>query len=234
MSSTPPKTAVIGGASSGVGAAAARMLAREGYELHLMARREPELRALADELGAGYTVVDLADPAASERALAGVQGPVGVALYAAGTMSVSSVSGHPVDAWEQTIAVNLTGAFLFARGMIERMAPGARIFFISSVAAAKGLKGQSAYAASKAGLERFAESLSSELEPEGIGVHVIAPGPVATPMLDIPGTSPFQLDAEEVVEVMRFLIGLPPDVVMRHVLLRPAISGPFARRRHDG
>lgn len=233
MNREAAKTAVVVGASSGIGAAAARMLAREGYDLHLMARRERELREIAGELDADYAVVDFADAGAADAALNRIPAPIDVALYAAGTMTVSPVSGHPFDLWDRTLAVNLTGAFRFARGTIDKMQAGSRIFFISSVAAAKAQVLQSAYAASKAGLERFAESLSSELEPRGVGVHVVAPGPVATPMLDIPGTSPYQLDAEQVVEVMRYLIGLPPDVVMRHILVRPVISGPFARRRHD-
>jgi NAD(P)-dependent dehydrogenase (short-subunit alcohol dehydrogenase family) len=227
-----PKTALIAGASSGIGAATARVLADGGYAVHLMARREEELRELAEEIGGTYTVVDFADVIATEAAFAAIQGPIGIALYAAGTLAISPIAGHPIELWERTLAVNLTGAFLFARGVVEHLRAGSRIFFISSYAAGKGQPRQSAYAASKSGLERFAESLGSELEPEGVSVNVIAPGPVATPMLDIPDTSPFQLDADAVAELIASIAALPPDVIVRPIGVRAPIKGPFARKRH--
>jgi NAD(P)-dependent dehydrogenase (short-subunit alcohol dehydrogenase family) len=229
----PPKTAVIVGGSSGIGAATARLLAERRYAVHLIARREQPLRQLAAEIGGTYAVADMTDPAASERALAELAGPVGVAIYAAGVLAVSTVAEHPLDLWERSLAVNLTGAFLFARNVVGRLEPGSRVFFVSSVTASKGQPRQSAYAASKAGLSRFAESFAAEMEPRGVAVHILAPGPVATPMLDIPETSPFQLDAEQVAEVVGYLLDLPPDVVLRQLDLRAAVRGPFARRRHD-
>ena len=223
---------MIAGASSGIGAATARQLARQGYSVHLLARREAELRQLAEEISGSYTVVDFADAHAAEEAMTALEGPVGVALYAAGTLSVSTVAEHPVELWERTLAVNLTGAFLFSRGLVKLLGPGSRLFFISSFAAGKGQPQQSAYAASKSGLERFAESLHAELEPEGVSVNVIAPGPVATPMLDIPGTSPYQLDAEAVAEMIAYIAALPPDVILRPIGFRAPIKGPFTRKRH--
>lgn len=230
----PAKRALVAGASSGIGAATARALAAEGFNLHLLARREEQLQRLAQEMNGTYTAVDMRSALDAEHALAELEGPIGVAVYAAGTLTESPIDGHPVDLWNQAIAVNLTGAFLFARGVIEHLAPGSRLIFISSVAASKGQPSLGAYAASKAGLARFVESLSSELEPRGVGVHVIAPGPVATPMLDVPGTSPFQLDPEQVADVIAYLARLPADVVLRQLEIRAVIKGPFARRRHDG
>lgn len=229
----PPKTAVIVGGSSGIGAAIARLLAERGYAVHLIARREEPLRELAAEIGGTYAVADMTDAAESERALAAVEGPLGVAIYAAGVLAVSTVEEHPLDLWERSIAVNLTGAFLFARNVVARLEAGSRVFFLSSVAAKKGQPRQGAYSATKAGLSRFAESFAAEMEPRGVAVHIVAPGPVATPMLDIPETSPFQLDAEQVADVVGYLVDLPPDVVLRDVDLRAAVKGPFARRRHE-
>lgn len=228
----PVKTALIAGASSGIGAATARLLAERGYSVHLLARREQELRELARELGGSSTVVDFTDPAATEAALDSLAGPLGVAVYAAGTLAVSTVAKHPLELWDRTLAVNLTGAFLFCRGILPRLRPGSRIFLVSSYAAGKGQPRQSAYAASKSGLERFAESLHAELEPEGVSVNVIAPGPVATPMLDVPGASPFQLDAGSVAETIACLAALPPEVIVRPLGIRAPIKGPFARERH--
>jgi NAD(P)-dependent dehydrogenase (short-subunit alcohol dehydrogenase family) len=227
------RTAVIVGGSSGIGAATARRLAGEGFAVHLIARREEALRELAAEIGGTYTVADMTAAETAEQALAALEAPVGLAIYAAGTLAVSTVADHPIELWERAIAVNLTGAFLFARGIVEKLAPGSRVFFLSSVAANKGQPRQAAYAASKSGLSRFAESFAAEMEPRGVGVHVVSPGPVATPMLDIPETSPFQLDAEQVADVIAYLAALPADVVLRDVDLRAAVRGPFARRRHE-
>lgn len=229
----PARSAVIVGGSSGIGAATARLLAGEGYAVHLIARREEPLRELAAEIGGTYAVADMTSPQECERTLATLEAPVGLAIYAAGVLAVSPVEEHPLDLWERALAVNLTGAFLFARGIVAKLAPGSRVFFLSSVAATKGQPRQAAYAASKAGLSRFAESFAGEMEPRGIGVHIVSPGPVATPMLDIPETSPFQLDPEQVADVIAYLAALPADIVLRDVDLRAVIKGPFARRRHE-
>jgi NAD(P)-dependent dehydrogenase (short-subunit alcohol dehydrogenase family) len=206
---------------------------RRGFAVHLVARAEEPLRALAAELGGSYSAADMTIAAESERVLGALEAPVGVAIYAAGVLGVSTVEAHPLELWERALAVNLTGAFLFARALTPKLEPGSRVFFLSSMAAGKGQPRQAAYAASKAGLSRFAESFAAEMEERGVGVHIVAPGPVATPMLDIPETSPFQLDAEQVADAIGYLIDLPPDVVLREVDLRAAIRGPFARRRHD-
>jgi len=224
---------VIVGGSSGIGAATARRLAGEGYAVHLIARREEPLRELAEEIGGSFSATDMTDPAESERALSALEAPVGVAIYAAGVLGVSTVAEHPLDLWERALAINLTGAFLFARNLVPKLEPGSRVFFLSSVAANKGQPRQAAYAASKAGLSRFAESFAAEMEPKGIGVHIVSPGPVATPMLDIPETSPFQLDPEQVADAIVYLTRLPADVVLRDVDLRAVTKGPFAFRRHD-
>lgn len=229
----PARSALIVGGSSGIGEASARRLAGEGFRVHLIARREERLRELAAEIGGAYTVADMTSAAESERALAALEAPIGVAMYAAGTLAVSPVAEHPLELWERALAVNLTGAFLFARNVVAKLEPGSRVFFLSSVAANKGQPRQAAYAASKSGLSRFAESFAAEMEPQGVGVHIVSPGPVATPMLDIPETSPFQLDPEAVADVIAYLAGLPPDVVIRDVDLRAVVKGPFARRRHD-
>jgi NAD(P)-dependent dehydrogenase (short-subunit alcohol dehydrogenase family) len=228
----PARSAVIVGGSSGIGAATARALAAEGFAVHLIARREEPLRELAAEIGGTYTAADMTDPAEAERTLAALTAPVGIAVYGAGALAVSTVAEHPLDLWERAIAVNLTGAFLFARGIVDKLEPGSRVFFLSSVAAGKGQPRQGAYAASKSGLSRFAESFAAEMEPQGVGVHIVSPGPVATPMLDVPETSPFQLDPEQVADVIAYLAALPPDVVLRDVEMRAVVKGPFARRRH--
>ncbi len=192
MSAVRP-LAVIAGASSGIGAAAARKLAGEGFHVHVAARREQPLRALAEEIGGSFTVADLSDHADARRLaddLAALDRAPKLAIYAAGVLEPAQIAGHPLDVWERTIAVNLTGGFLFARELLPLLTAGSRIVFTSSVTARKGARGLAAYSASKSGLDRLAEALQAEHERDGIGVHVLALGPVATPMLDRPGVSP--------------------------------------------
>lgn len=230
----PARSAVIVGGSSGIGAATARLLAEKGFAIHLVARREEPLRELAAEVNGTYAVADVTTEAGVDAALAAVEAPVGVAIYAAGVLGeIAPVADLPLAAWERTLAINATGAFLFARAVVPKLEPGSRVFFLSSVAADKGQPRQAPYAASKAALSRFAESFAAEMEPKGVGVHIVSPGPVATPMLDIPETSPFQLDPEQVAATIGHLVDLPPDVVMRDVDLRAVVRGPFARRRHE-
>jgi NAD(P)-dependent dehydrogenase (short-subunit alcohol dehydrogenase family) len=229
------RTAVVVGGSSGIGAAAAEALASSGFGVHLLARRADELAEVARRTNGTFDVVDVADEnqlVEARAKLAESVESVAVLVYAAGVLDLHDVEDHPTELWERTIAVNLTGAFYATRAFLPLLAPGARVVFISSTAGRKGLPHLAAYSASKGGLNQFAESLAAELEPRGIGVHVVEPGPVATPMLDRPGTSPYQLDAERVGEVVAWLARLPADVVLREVRLRATTKGPFARPRH--
>ncbi|MDW5594252.1 SDR family oxidoreductase [Conexibacter stalactiti] len=233
----PAPLAVIAGASSGIGAATARRLAADGWNVHVAARRAEPLRALAREISGSCTVADLSQAADARRLaddVAALGTPAKLAIYAAGVLEPAEIADHPLDVWERTIAVNLTGGFLFAQALLPSLGAGSRIVFTSSVSARKGARGLAAYSASKSGLDRLAEALQAEHEQDGIGVHVLALGPVATPMLDRPGVSPFQLDPEQVADVIAQLAALPPDLVMRDLQLRAVTKGPFARRRPGG
>lgn len=229
--------AVIVGASSGIGAATARRLAGDGWRVHLVARREAPLRELAAATAATFTVADVSLADDAQRigdAVAALGGEVRLAIYAAGVLEPSPLLTHPLAVWERTLAVNLTGGFHFAQVLLPHLGAGSRVVFLSSVSGRRGARGLAAYAASKSGLDRLAEALQAEHERDGIGVHVLQLGPVATPMLDRPGVSPFQLEPEQVADVIAYLATLPPGLVMRDLQIRAATSGPFARRRDDG
>lgn len=230
-----PRLAVVVGASSGIGAAAAEALAGAGYQVHLLARREGPLFDLAKRLGGTYETADVTDEhrlAQVEARLAETFDSVSVLVYTAGIMPVQEVDGHSSEDWHRTLNTNLTGAFFTVRAFLPLLRPGARVVFVSSTAGRKGLPHLAAYSASKGGLNMLAEALAAEFEPRGIGVHIVEPGPVATPMLNLPGTSPFQLDPEQVGEVIAWLAQLPSDVVLREVSLRAVTKGPFVRLRH--
>lgn len=232
---TAKPTAVVLGASSGIGASTARGLAESGYHVHLLARRRELLAELAAEIGGTYGVVDATCVEQVDQELlrvAEAHPPIVLGVYTAGVLEVSPVDSHPVDTWRRVVEVNLTGAFLFARAITPHLQAGSRLVFVSSVSGAKGQPNLAAYAASKGGLDRFAESLSAELEGRGIGVHVVAPGPVSTPLLARPGTPEFQLEADEVANIIVWLASLPPNVVLREVVVRAVTRGPYAKNRH--
>jgi NAD(P)-dependent dehydrogenase (short-subunit alcohol dehydrogenase family) len=193
------------------------------------------LADLASRIGATFEGVDVADELQVVRAQASLGESfdrVAVLVYASGILDVHEVDGHPTEIWRRALDVNLTGAFFTVRAFLPMLHAGARIIFVSSTAGQKGLPYCAAYSAAKGGLNRFAEALAAEVESRGIGVHVVEPGPVATPMLDRPGTSPFQLEADQVADVIAWLVQLPRDVVLRDVQMRAVTSGPFAQPRH--
>ena len=194
---SPRPGALIIGASSGIGAALARTLAREGYTLALVARRDAELETLAQSLNsaAGSVIArpyvcDARDydaaPALYARILDELgASPLEVAVYAAGVMPAGDKEGRwTFEEERETVETNVVGAMrwldLAAESLIKRRR-GALIG-VSSVAGDRGRRGNSAYQASKAALSTYLESLRYRLRGQGVRVVTIKPGFVATPM----------------------------------------------------
>ncbi len=200
MDKAPRRTALVTGASAGIGAALARVLAEHGFDLVLVARREERLRALAGDLGRQFRidtrvlVADLADPAAPAdifvKCLAGGR-HVDVLVNNAGY----GLGGGFLDAsWEQHarfIQVMMTAlaeiTYRFLPGMIDR-----RYGRIINVASLAGLvpatAGHTLYAASKAFVIRFSQSLALETRRHGVHVTALCPGFTYTEFHDVSGT----------------------------------------------
>jgi short-subunit dehydrogenase len=176
------------GASSGIGEALARELVGQGARLALSARRADRLAALGATLpGSLVLPCDAAQPPTMRpvhRELLQRWGGIDLAVYAAGIWHPAAAQDIGPDAIDATLNVNLRGAMHFAAmvlpGLRERGA-GA-IAFIGSVSAYGALPQASLYGASKAGLAYFAATLHLELAPQGIGVFLVSPGFVDTPM----------------------------------------------------
>jgi uncharacterized protein len=193
----PSSTALITGASSGIGEELARQLASRGHGVFLVARREERLRALADDLErlhgirAEVATADLADPAAVE-ALPGRVAERGldveILVNNAGFTTVGDVHENP-DRQLGMVRVNcealvaLTSAWL--PGMVER-GRGA-VIQVASVASFQPIPVQAVYAATKAFVRSFSEAVSSELRGTGVTMTALCPGPVATEFLDAGG-----------------------------------------------
>jgi NAD(P)-dependent dehydrogenase (short-subunit alcohol dehydrogenase family) len=229
------KTAIITGASRGIGRAIALRLAREGYCVGLMARTSEKLREVADEVSraggtADFEPADFANVAAAEAAaltLAARLGGVDVLVHNAATFFEKPLADMTSAETDRLLAVNLTAPIAITRALlpfVQKSASG-RIVFIGSTAASQGYVNQSAYVASKHALLGFARSLAIEVKPLGIHVHTVSPGAVDTEL--IKGTYLWErtrgqvmIAPDDVADAVAFLIAQParldtPEFVIR-------------------
>ncbi|HEY6622373.1 MAG TPA: SDR family oxidoreductase [Acidimicrobiales bacterium] len=221
-------TAVVTGGSGGIGKACGRVLLRRGYDVLLVARRADHVQAAADEIGARWLSADCTDEQDVEHIVATAVDPA-VLVHAAGVVQGSAIEDHAVDVFDEVIEANLRSTYLLTRAVLARMRPGGRIFFLSSTAGLKGVAGFSAYSASKAGMNAFANAVAAEVEADGIGVHLLVPGPVRTEMLDTASHGQlWLLEPEDVASAVAWIESLPPRVVVREIVMRSVMAGPFA------
>jgi short-subunit dehydrogenase len=171
------RTALVTGASGGLGHAIARGLAARGARLVLTARRVEVLEALAAETGGRVVPCDLADRSAVER-LAAEAGPVDVLVANAGVSVAGRIEASSVDEIDRVLDVNLRAPIVLARLMCEGMVGrgGGHIVFINSLNGKVGTVRTSLYAATKFGLRGFAQSLREDMRSRGVGVSTIFPG----------------------------------------------------------
>lgn len=186
------KSALVTGASGGIGGAIARALHGAGASVALSGTRKEALDALASELGenAHVTPANLSDPeslkgliAAAEEAMGGVD----ILVNNAGlTRDMLSMRLSDED-WQSVLDVNLTASFHLSRGVLRGMMKRrwGRIINITSVVGVTGNPGQANYAASKAGLIGMSKSMAQEVASRGITVNCVAPGMIVTAMTDV-------------------------------------------------
>ncbi|HVR29851.1 MAG TPA: 3-oxoacyl-[acyl-carrier-protein] reductase [Thermoanaerobaculia bacterium] len=213
------RTALVTGASQGIGVGIARRLAAAGARVVLAARSADRLEALAAELRAtGHDArplpLDLAQPETLRERLATLPEellPISILVNNAGITADNLLLRMSLEEWRRVLDTNLTGTFALtkaiARGMVR--ARWGRIISISSVVGLMGNPGQANYAAAKAGLVGFSKSLARELGSRGITVNVVAPGFVRTAMTGV-------LSEEQTANLERQIVlgrlGTPEDV----------------------
>ncbi len=171
------RTALVTGASGGLGQAIARALARRGASVVLTARRAEVLEPLAAEMGGRAVACDLSDRGALER-LVDEAGPVDVLVANAGIPGSGRIDSFSVEEIDRALDVNLRAPIILTRLLADGMAArgGGHIVFMSSLNGKSAPPGTPIYAATKFGLRGFAQSLRQDLRPAGIGVSAIFPG----------------------------------------------------------
>jgi len=223
------KTALVTGASGGIGAAIARGLHAQGAVVVLSGTRQDALAALAEALGerAYVCAADLRDPASAEALIAAseaVAGPVAILVNNAGLTRDRLALRMKDEDWQAVLDVDLSAPFRLARaalkGMIKRRA--GRIIQISSIVGSTGNPGQANYAAAKAGLIGMSKSLAQEVGSRGITVNVVSPGFVETAMTEVLGDDQ---RAKLVGGIPLGRMGRPEDVAAAVVYLSSEEAG---------
>ncbi len=216
------RTALVTGASGGIGAAIARALAAQGARVGLSGTREAALEALAGELdGAAVLPCNLADSAAADGLAARAEealGPLDILVSNAGVTRDGLFLRMRDEDWQTVLDINLTAGFRLARaalrGMMRRRR--GRIIAVSSVVGVTGNPGQANYAASKAGMIGMTKAVAAEVAGRGVTVNCIAPGFVDTAMTQELNEKQ-KAQALDRVPAGRF--GVPDDVAAAAVFL---------------
>ncbi|MFC7334497.1 3-oxoacyl-[acyl-carrier-protein] reductase [Rhodocista pekingensis] len=186
------KSALVTGASGGIGAAIARALHARGATVALHGTKVASLEALAAELGERTRIVpaNLADPAAVEQLAKDAEaalGQVDILVNNAGLTRDTLVLRMKDEDWQTVLDVNLTAGFRLARAVVKGMMKRrwGRIVGITSVVGVTGNPGQVNYAASKAGMIGLTKALAQEVASRNITVNCVAPGMIRTAMTDV-------------------------------------------------
>ncbi|MGZ4328502.1 MAG: SDR family oxidoreductase [Solirubrobacteraceae bacterium] len=232
------RTAVITGASSGIGEATARALAANGHRVALLARRLDRIQTLADELGDG-TIAIQADVTDRNSILAAAQrvqdelGGADILVNNAGVMLLGPFSAELSDDYRRMIETNLLGAITTTEVFLDQLlASGVGdLINLSSVAGRTARAGNAVYAATKWGMNGWSESLRQQLQPE-VRVIVIEPGAVATELTDhithaqTKSAVEQMYDAtaiapQDIAEIIAFAVSRPRSVSLNEILVRP-------------
>jgi NAD(P)-dependent dehydrogenase (short-subunit alcohol dehydrogenase family) len=206
------KTAIVTGASHGIGAAIARTLAEDGAQVILVARNEERLRGLADSLPAGAAFV-LADLSKSDswqhvaNAALEISPTVDVLVNNAGMIAQEPVKRLTEKALDAILTVNVRNLMMLTHALTPALIESrGSVINISSIAAYGGTIGQTAYAASKGAVNAFTRNASIDLGRYGVRVNAVAPGPVDGGMWNAAFAS--GVDRDQVMASMKHLIPL--------------------------
>lgn len=235
--STPSRTAVVTGASSGIGAATARRLADAGFHVFCAARRTDRIVALADEIGGTPVECDVT----SEKSVAGLAEAVGGRLdvlvnNAGGAFDAAPVAEASSDDWRRMYEVNVIGLMQVTKALLPALvASGAGVILnVGSTAGRIAYEGGAGYAAAKHGTQVVTETLRLELYDQPVRVCEVAPGMVRTDefaLVRFGGDQakadaiyagvPDPLTADDVADAITWMVTRPPHVNIDELVMRP-------------
>ncbi|HJE51820.1 MAG TPA: SDR family NAD(P)-dependent oxidoreductase [Tessaracoccus flavescens] len=230
------KTAVVTGASSGIGAATARHLAAQGYRVIVAARRTDRLEPLAAEIDGEAVACDVTNPDDVAALAAAVGDRLDVLVNnAGGAIGLEPVADADFDAWEQMYATNTLGTARVTKALLPALiAAEGVIVFVTSTAAEGGYEGGAGYCAAKSGERAVVEALRLELFDQPVRVTEISPGMVHTDEFSLTRFHGDQakadavyrgveqpLTADDVAEAITWMATRPAHVNVDRLILRP-------------
>jgi NAD(P)-dependent dehydrogenase (short-subunit alcohol dehydrogenase family) len=227
------KTAVVTGASKGIGKVIALKLASLGYSLAIVGRNEKQLADLKSEIEkSGVSCLaleaDLTDEKAPQRIIEGTIshfGRLDLLINNAGSAQSADILETDTATWNSVFTVNARAPFFLCKAAIPhlRKSENPVIINIGSVVGFKGYEGQAAYSSSKHALAGFTKALAKEVQDDGIQVHLISPGGVNTEMIREmrPDINPAELiQPDEIAELIEFLVTRKGRGTIDHLYLR--------------
>ena len=230
MSTLAGKTAIITGASKGIGRSVAIALAQAGANVVLAARNSEMLSGVQREIGP--TAIAIPTDVTSENSVRNLVieserkfGTVDILVNNAGVGIFSSVVDMKTDDFESMMNVNLKGVFLCSRAVLPLMMrrKGGEIINIASLAGKNSFSGGSVYSATKWGLIGFARSLMLEVRDHNIRVVTVCPGSVNTGFADKDRNDPEIIQPEDVADTVLFALTMPHRVNVSEIDVRPTI-----------
>jgi NADP-dependent 3-hydroxy acid dehydrogenase YdfG len=240
-------TAVVTGASSGIGAATARALAGAGYEVVVGARRLDRLEALAEEIGAEALPLDVTDGGSVEAFAASVERCDVLVNNAGGALGLDHVAEADEERWRWMYEANVLGTMRMTRALLPALAGSGSglIVAVTSIAAFEAYRGGAGYMAAKHGQRAMLRGLRLELLGEPVRVTEVAPGMVETEFSVVrlggdeeaarrvyEGMRP--LAAEDVAECIRWVASLPAHVNVDEIVVRPRDQAAATEVFRDG
>ena len=249
-----PLTAVVTGASSGIGRATAARLVADGWRVLAVARREERLAELAAETGCEVLPVDVTDDASVAALVARVEelfdGSLNAVVHVAGgALGVETAAEADLEKWQRMYDINVLGAVRVTRALLPAVRASGRgdLLFLTSVAGHEAYPGGSGYNAAKAGEHMLAAALRLELNGEPIRVIEIAPGMVRTEEFSLARLGDQDaadavydgveqpLTAEDCADVVSYALNAPHHVNLDLVTVRPLAQAAAHRvARHQG
>lgn len=234
------QTALVVGASSGIGRAIALHLARDGASVMAAARRQDRLEELQQELAQenidiGISIADAADPSAMEELAARTVeqfGKIDILVYASGTNTQDRwLPRLTAKTWDEVIGVNLNGAYYATRAVLPAMRErkSGHLIYIASISGLVPDLSGAAYQASKRGMLGLSHAIRVEEKENGIRTCVVCPGLVDTEILEKrpvkppPETLAKALQSDDVAEAVLFVAKLPPRAAVPEMQIMPTV-----------